>query len=624
MKRWLPAPPAASLKNVDNAIPHTGTHDITQLQDIIMREVHLIVTERHEQLREEREARRLQEREQARTQREQERLDKEVNLLRHWWDADNELDGYEDMEEFQREVDELMNNAHANEDAEIISEDESESDSDSDVADSGPHDPPSNENQNRPGKRARPYSDRRSAARWRISRWLYVIARVRATRGRQIFGNKKTVGKAAWRILNMELTPSERVRLICECGERALCKWQRKLEDTPQEGDWVARLMHQATGERTGGGLKSKVFEILNKANGRNQQRGDKLAAMCALDDNGKPTGEVWRSPEDVLHNAHVYGEWIHRPTQPSMPTVLKVLDWLGPGNLTTDAQNDNECLQRACEYNNFEHALSKCDRDKGVGCDGFNAYVLRRLSKRIREMYHSELVKMMHSCEFPAAYKVWIAMLAMKGADEEPNDLARRRDLWVVPHGQKIIMRMLNPEYERAAMNSVSLTQAGYAIDRMPPEQVLTLRIAIEQAMIDSTTLCIGFIDLANFFMSCCREVQWAVEKWTDVAPSITRIVQALHDAVHGRYETEWGLTSPFDILTGTGQGCVNGAVRSKLQLIVMQRAIHKLCQGVTIRQLGVPSFVSPRSTTPSPVKTTPSSQAVSALTAALLVIPL
>ena len=112
--------------------------------------------------------------------------------------------------------------------------------------------------------------------------------------------------------------------MICERGERALHKWQRKLEDTPQEGDWVARLMHQATSERTGGGLKRKVFDILNKANGKHNQRGDKLVAMCALDAKGKPTGEVWRSPEEVLHYAQQYGEWIHRPSEPSLPTVVK------------------------------------------------------------------------------------------------------------------------------------------------------------------------------------------------------------------------------------------------------------------------------------------------------------
>ena len=70
-----------------------------------------------------------------------------------------------------------------------------------------------------------------------------------------------------------------------------------------------------------------------------------------------------------------------------------------------------------------------------------------------------------------------------------------------------------------------------------------------------------------------------WAAEARTGVDPSITRVVQALHDSVTGRYETEWGLTEGFAIGKGTGQGCVNGAVRSKLLLNVMTTGHKQAC---------------------------------------------
>ena len=77
---------------------------------------------------------------------------------------------------------------------------------------------------------------------------------------------------------------------------------------------------------------------------------------------------------------------------------------------------------------------------------------------------------------------------------------------------------------------------------------------------------------------MSCVRDVQWECERWTGVDPGVTRVVQALHASVTGRYETGWGLTEEFGIEIGNGQGCVNGAVRSKLLLTVMQRAVRQL----------------------------------------------
>jgi hypothetical protein len=89
--------------------------------------------------------------------------------------------------------------------------------------------------------------------------------------------------------------------------------------------------------------------------------------------------------------------------------------------------------------------------QEKGVGVDGWNAYLLRKSPVNVRRAYWECLVEMIQTMTFPTEYKQWVAMLAIKSADENPRDLARRRDLWIVCHGQKIIMRMLNPEYERA-----------------------------------------------------------------------------------------------------------------------------------------------------------------------------
>ena len=90
--------------------------------------------------------------------------------------------------------------------------------------------------------------------------------------------------------------------------------------------------------------------------------------------------------------------------------------------------------------------------------------------------------------------------MLAVKSADEDPRSLERRRDLWVVCHGQKIIMRMLNAEYERAAEAGVPLTQSGYARGRGTTEQILVARLALEQQRYTQGMLCVGFMDCGTW----------------------------------------------------------------------------------------------------------------------------
>ena len=148
--------------------------------------------------------------------------------------------------------------------------------------------------------------------------------------------------------------------------------------------------------------------------------------------------------------------------------------------------------------------------------------------------------------------------------------------------------MRMLNPEFERAAEAAVPLSQSGYAKGRGTTEQVLVARLALEQQRMEQKMLCLGFMDCGTFFMSCVKTVQVECEAWMGVDPGVTRIVQALHAGVTAQYETAHGLTETFDMDTGNGQGCVNGAVRSKLQLAVVQRAIEQICDGYNFTGYG------------------------------------
>ena len=64
---------------------------------------------------------------------------------------------------------------------------------------------------------------------------------------------------------------------------------------------------------------------------------------------------------------------------------------------------------------------------------------------------------------------------------------------------------------------------------------------------MLEGTPLFVGFLDFGTFFMSCVKEVQWEVERWTGVDPAVTDVVRELHHEVSGRYETAFGLSERF-----------------------------------------------------------------------------
>ena len=95
----------------------------------------------------------------------------------------------------------------------------------------------------------------------------------------------------------------------------------------------------------------------------------------------------------------------------------------------------------------------------------------------------------------------------------------------------------------------------------------------------------CRVYLDMGVFFMSCCRQVQWEVEKWCGVRCEVTDAVKALYHAASGRYETAYGLTDAYAIEEGNIQGCSQSPTRSKMQLRLLQEAVSELCAGFRFR---------------------------------------
>ena len=99
---------------------------------------------------------------------------------------------------------------------------------------------------------------------------------------------------------------------------------------------------------------------------------------------------------------------------------------------------------------------------------------------------------------------------------------------------------------------------------------------------------LYVVYVDWACFFMSIVKEIQFEVEWRLEVPINVSQVIAELHREVTGEYETAHGMSDPFRIDTGTGQGCVNGASRAKIFLAVVQRMVGRTGAGYTITQGG------------------------------------
>ena len=98
------------------------------------------------------------------------------------------------------------------------------------------------------------------------------------------------------------------------------------------------------------------------------------------------------------------------------------------------DAQGSGKAwVDEVCTFKTFQAALNKIKISTGVGIDGWSAYLLRKAPAEVQQGYWRDLTLCIARQRFPAEYTEWIALLAMKPG-EDPRELSRRRDLWLVP----------------------------------------------------------------------------------------------------------------------------------------------------------------------------------------------
>ena len=173
--------------------------------------------------------------------------------------------------------------------------------------------------------------------------------------------------------------------------------------------------------------------------------------------------------PETAAHLMDLVGLTAPTTTDSVTPPLPPVTDM-------ADGGSGAAWVDSLCTFAHFKAGLAKIKIDTGVGVDRWSAYLLRKAPDDVQRGYWRDLTRCIAQHRFPESFTNWNCMLAMKPG-EDPYDLSRRRDLWLMPHGQKLTMRLLQTEYDRAADEVVPGGQAGFTRRRGAPEQMLMMR---------------------------------------------------------------------------------------------------------------------------------------------------
>ena len=214
--------------------------------------------------------------------------------------------------------------------------------------------------------------------------------------------------------------------------------------------------MQKAVTENTGAMLTT-LYKEIRLAQGKTPAGDTRMQAIYDQE------GNTVRGPE-MRQEVARQGEEINRKTTTDMQALNELLEWTKP---TTTAHSgdtelsDEERTQKHITWLNFKLAMHKTQPNKAVGCDGFDPYLLKLATEEVQQEWLRIITGMVNNRDYPHEFNNWYCMLLSKGEDE--LDLSRKRDIWLAPGSQKILTRMLIPEYDRVARITVPNSQAAF-----------------------------------------------------------------------------------------------------------------------------------------------------------------
>ena len=183
-----------------------------------------------------------------------------------------------------------------------------------------------------------------------------------------------------------------------------------------------------------------------------------------------------------------------------------------------------------------------------------------------------------------PDAWAEWMVMLFTK--PKKPLDeLDKRRDIYLQPHGLKLFMNALKPEYDAVMREAHQRAAAGFRAARNAPECSVAMALQREQAVAERRPWYRGYLDYSGMFQSCVRRVQRMMERRVGVRPSASDSVLALHAVLEVRYDAGEALTEGVESEVGNGQGDSAGPVRSMVPLALVAKAVDALVAGYPYR---------------------------------------
>ena len=225
------------------------------------------------------------------------------------------------------------------------------------------------------------------------------------------------------------------------------------------------------------------------------------------------------------------------------------------------------------------DEALSQMRKDMATP-GNFSAFLLRKASAATRRAYLTGVRAALRAKQCPVRWQTLKISLAEK-AKKDKRLLKARRDIMPVTQGMALAMRVMRPALFKEIEEAKADAQSGFTRKATITRQTLSVKAAVEAAMVEGEQVIVSWWDYAGYFMSIPRDVQQEAEKRYGMSVEMSDCVRALHDALRGYFDTQYGSTSTMAMRNGTIQGSPLAPGLSTTPLTLVDSAVRLLAPG-------------------------------------------
>lgn len=224
-----------------------------------------------------------------------------------------------------------------------------------------------------------------------------------------------------------------------------------------------------------------------------------------------------------------------------------------------------------------FVRALMKLKKGKACGPDGIPGEVFTNCEAAARELY--KILKMIWEHEYVPPELVRASFIMLFKNKGSINDHSKYRCIGLLPHAYKILSLVMLERLMNECGHYLSDWQAGFRPERGCRDNILLLRVLLDQALERGENLIITFIDYSAAFDSVSHKFLDASLKAAGASRKTRAIFRAIYSAAEGTARVR-GLNGKqiYSEAFKVRRGVIQGDIISPMFFILAMEQIFRL----------------------------------------------